>query len=88
MQEIPEFVRDLSQVVQQDKTTIANLSATLSAVVDILKVIANVSTAVNVTTMQVRLKRLLTKTLFRLCLFLIDNVFIKLHGLYLTCYFV
>lgn len=53
-QEIPKFVVKLNQAVYQDKTEITNLSATTSAVVNILSNIANVSTAVNETVMQVR----------------------------------
>uniref|UniRef100_A0A8D3CAY6 G-protein coupled receptor 116 n=1 Tax=Scophthalmus maximus TaxID=52904 RepID=A0A8D3CAY6_SCOMX len=51
-QEVPQFVLNLSTVVQQEKTEIANSSATISAIVDILNTIANVSTAVNKTVMQ------------------------------------
>ncbi|XP_047184732.1 uncharacterized protein LOC118290626 isoform X4 [Scophthalmus maximus] len=52
VEEVPQFVLNLSTVVQQEKTEIANSSATISAIVDILNTIANVSTAVNKTVMQ------------------------------------
>lgn len=49
MEEVPDFVANLSKTVQEEKIEIANSSATVSAIVDILTTIAatiaNVSTA-------------------------------------------
>ncbi|XP_067338974.1 adhesion G protein-coupled receptor F5-like [Channa argus] len=52
VEEIPVFVVNLDRTVQQDKAEITNSSKTVSAVVDILSNIANVSTDVNETVMQ------------------------------------
>uniref|UniRef100_A0A3B4YAI3 Uncharacterized protein n=1 Tax=Seriola lalandi dorsalis TaxID=1841481 RepID=A0A3B4YAI3_SERLL len=49
--EVPQFVANLNETVQQQRTEIANSSATISAVVDILNTVATVSTAVNETVM-------------------------------------
>lgn len=54
VQEVPTFVVNLNQAVVQDKKEVAYLSATVSAVVNILNTVANVSTTVNETVMQVR----------------------------------
>lgn len=49
MEEVPVFVANLNETVQENKAEIANSSATISAIVDILTTIAttiaNVSTA-------------------------------------------
>ncbi|XP_042246628.1 uncharacterized protein LOC121882433 isoform X1 [Thunnus maccoyii] len=54
--QVPNFVANLSKAVQEDKTEIANSSATISAIVDILNTIANVSAAVNESIMEDVLK--------------------------------
>lgn len=53
VEEVTQFVVNLSIAVQQYKTEIVNSSATISAIVEILNIVANVSTAVNETIMQV-----------------------------------
>ncbi|XP_022621871.1 adhesion G protein-coupled receptor F5-like [Seriola dumerili] len=50
-EEVPQFVANLNKTVQQQQTKIANSSATISAVVDILNTVATVSTTVNETVM-------------------------------------
>lgn len=57
VQEVPKFVENVNQAVMQDKKQVPNLSATVSAVVIILNNIADASTAVNETIMQVRKPR-------------------------------
>ncbi|XP_044025377.1 adhesion G protein-coupled receptor F5-like isoform X16 [Siniperca chuatsi] len=52
VQEVPEFVANLSKTVQEDQTEIANSSATISAIVNILNTIAIVSTVVSESVMQ------------------------------------
>uniref|UniRef100_A0A3Q3RSD3 Adhesion G protein-coupled receptor F5 n=1 Tax=Mastacembelus armatus TaxID=205130 RepID=A0A3Q3RSD3_9TELE len=52
VEEVPHFVVALSQAVQKDKSEIKNSSGTISAIVNILNTISNVSTAVNFTVMQ------------------------------------
>ncbi|XP_059212958.1 uncharacterized protein LOC131991519 [Centropristis striata] len=44
-EEVPAFVANLSETVKEEKSKIANSSATISAIVDILNNIANVSSA-------------------------------------------
>ncbi|XP_019751776.1 adhesion G protein-coupled receptor F5-like isoform X3 [Hippocampus comes] len=51
-EEAPQLAANLSEVVQGQKQEIANSSATVSAIVGILSVIANVSTQVNETVME------------------------------------
>lgn len=53
VEEVPQFVANLSQTVQQNQTEILKSPATLSAIVDILNTIANLPISVNVTIMQV-----------------------------------
>lgn len=53
MEEVPEFAANLSKAAQKDKTEIANSSATVSAVVDILDTIATVSTVTDQSVMEV-----------------------------------
>ncbi|XP_026175038.1 adhesion G-protein coupled receptor F1-like [Mastacembelus armatus] len=52
VENVPEFVVNLSQTVLQDETKVINSSTTISAIVKILKNVAAVSTAVNATVMQ------------------------------------
>ena len=49
MEEVPDFVANLSSSVQEDKAEIASSSATISAIVDILQNIANASSTNEVT---------------------------------------
>ncbi|XP_054617570.1 uncharacterized protein LOC129172146 isoform X3 [Dunckerocampus dactyliophorus] len=50
-EDVPQFAANLSEVVQGEKEDIVNSSATISAIVDILSTIANVSSEVNETVM-------------------------------------
>ncbi|XP_040919847.1 uncharacterized threonine-rich GPI-anchored glycoprotein PJ4664.02-like isoform X2 [Toxotes jaculatrix] len=52
VEEVPQFTMNLSQAVQKNQTEIAESSATISAIVNILNTIAGVSTTVSETTMQ------------------------------------
>ncbi|XP_027140127.1 uncharacterized protein adgrf8 [Larimichthys crocea] len=52
VEEVPEFAANLSKAAQKDKTEIANSSATVSAVVDILDTIATVSTVTDQSVME------------------------------------
>ncbi|XP_041814179.1 uncharacterized threonine-rich GPI-anchored glycoprotein PJ4664.02-like isoform X3 [Chelmon rostratus] len=52
VEEVPQFAANLSKTVQENKTEIANSSATISAIVEILNTIANVTTAVGESVMQ------------------------------------
>ncbi|XP_076611658.1 uncharacterized protein LOC143335878 isoform X13 [Chaetodon auriga] len=52
VEEVPQFTANLSKTVQENRTEIANSSATISAIVEILNTIANVSTAVGESVMQ------------------------------------
>lgn len=54
VEEVPQFAANLSATVQEDETEIANSSSTISAIVDILNNIANVSTVVTENVMKVR----------------------------------
>ncbi|XP_053192746.1 adhesion G protein-coupled receptor F5-like [Scomber japonicus] len=45
--EVPQFVEDLNTAVQSEQTEIADSSATISAIVDIINSVANVSTTVD-----------------------------------------
>ncbi|XP_067427686.1 adhesion G protein-coupled receptor F5-like isoform X7 [Thunnus thynnus] len=56
VEQVPNFVANLSKAVQEDKTEIANSSATISAIVDILSTIANVDADVNESIMEDVLK--------------------------------
>ncbi|XP_060947075.1 adhesion G protein-coupled receptor F5-like [Limanda limanda] len=49
---VPEFVGNLSKAVQKERQDIENSTATISAIVDILNTLANVSTTVDETIMQ------------------------------------
>ncbi|XP_053300843.1 adhesion G protein-coupled receptor F5 isoform X1 [Pleuronectes platessa] len=49
---VPDFVGNLSKAVQKERQDIENSTATISAIVDILNTVANVSTAVDETSMQ------------------------------------
>ncbi|CAB1437459.1 unnamed protein product, partial [Pleuronectes platessa] len=49
---VPDFVGNLSKAVQKERQEIENSTATISAIVDILNTVANVSTAVDETSMQ------------------------------------
>lgn len=53
VEEVPQFAANLSKTVQENKTEIANSSATISAIVDILNAIANVSTVIGESVMEV-----------------------------------
>ncbi len=53
VEEIPEFSANLSTSVQDEQDDIVNSSATISAIVDILNNIANISTTVTENVMQV-----------------------------------
>ncbi|KAM7395024.1 hypothetical protein PAMA_006664 [Pampus argenteus] len=46
VEEVPQFVTNLSTIVQSEKTDITNSSPTISAIVNILNTVAQVSTAV------------------------------------------
>ena len=50
---VPVFVAELSAAAQSNKTKIVDSSSTISAIVDILSVVGNVSTTVNETVMKV-----------------------------------
>lgn len=52
--EVPQFVEDLNTAVQSEQTEIADSSATISAIVDIINSVANVSTTVDEVVMTVR----------------------------------
>lgn len=52
-EEVPQFAKNLSDTVQKEQAQVVNSTETISAVVNILNTIANVSTAVNETVMQV-----------------------------------
>uniref|UniRef100_UPI0037E7FD21 adhesion G protein-coupled receptor F5-like n=1 Tax=Semicossyphus pulcher TaxID=241346 RepID=UPI0037E7FD21 len=50
--EVPQFVANLSNTVKEEKTQIVNSSATISAIVEILNTIANVTTDVTESVME------------------------------------
>nr|XP_057946428.1 uncharacterized protein LOC131140210 isoform X2 [Doryrhamphus excisus] len=51
-EDVPQFAANLSEVVQEEKEDIVNSSATISAIVDILSTIANISNEVNKAVME------------------------------------
>uniref|UniRef100_A0A3Q3LGD3 Adhesion G protein-coupled receptor F7 n=1 Tax=Mastacembelus armatus TaxID=205130 RepID=A0A3Q3LGD3_9TELE len=59
VEKVPEFVVNLTQTVQQDETKVINSSTTISAIVGILNNIANVSTEVNATVINLNFSELL-----------------------------
>lgn len=52
VENVPEFAENLQQTVQENKTEIANSSATISAIVNILNNIANISVVIEEPVMQ------------------------------------
>lgn len=51
--EVPQFVDELNATAQKEKPGITSSPSTISAIVDILNNVANISTAVNETVMAV-----------------------------------
>lgn len=52
-EEVPQFAANLSQTVQEEQTEIVQSTTTITAIVDILNVIADVSNATAVSVMTV-----------------------------------
>lgn len=62
---MPQFVAELKITAQNEKSEIANSSSTIAAIVEILNNIAEISTAVNESVVQVGCLSLRTETLHR-----------------------
>lgn len=62
---MPQFVEELKNTAQNEKSEIANSSSTIAAIVQILSNVAEVSTAVNESVVQVGCRSLHTETLYR-----------------------
>lgn len=62
---MPQFVAELKNTAQKEKSEIANSSSTIAAIVQILNNVAEISTAVNESVAQVGCLSLRTETLHR-----------------------